>query len=517
MATKKTRTPSARAGSKDSHKVLAGSLRDAEARLRLIIDSVPAAITYFDLSKTMLSVNRFYEDLIEQRSEDLIGKKLWEIISAEEYEVIRPHVEKVLRGERAAYRRTRRRKDGSASEIQVQQVPDFDAEGKVRGAFSLVTDITELTRAEQMLNNQFHFVTQLIEAIPNPVFYKDAQGRYLGCNRAFEAYIGRPRAELIGKSVFDLSPRDLAEGYHAADQALFDKPGTQVYEASVLHADGTRHEVVFNKATFGWTGGQVAGLVGVILDVTALKRAEIQLQELNQNLEKRVRERTAELEALVREREAFSYSIAHDLRSPLGVIGSFSHLLGKDEGAKLSSEGRRQLQVIEDNTAHLVTLVDALLALAQVGRVRLERKPIDLGEIAATAAKSLGTQYPKAQILVGALPQVTGDPTLIQQVLYNLMDNALKYSARDPAPRVNVGWNQDVQACYVRDNGAGFEMRHADKLFSSFERLHSDPQIPGSGIGLAIVKRVIERHGGRVWAQSTPGRGATFYFTLGTA
>jgi light-regulated signal transduction histidine kinase (bacteriophytochrome) len=163
-----------------------------------------------------------------------------------------------------------------------------------------------------------------------------------------------------------------------------------------------------------------------------------------------------------------------------------------------------------------VTLVDALLALAQVGRVRLERKTVDLGEIAASAAKSLGTQYPGAQILVGALPQVAGDPTLIQQVLYNLMENGLKYSQKDAAPRVNVGWNQDVQACYVRDNGMGFEMRHADKLFNAFERLHADSNIPGSGIGLAIVKRVIERHGGRVWVQSTPGKGTTFYFTLGS-
>ena len=481
---------------------------------QLILDSVPAGITWFDLTERFLLVNRRYQELVERPAEQIVGHTIREVVGDEGYALIGAHIARVLGGESSTYERKLRRGDGSERVIQVQLVPELDASGKVRGGFGVILDVTELKRAEGMLKEQFHFVTQLLEAIPNPVFYKDAQGRYLGCNRAFETYIGRPRNELIGMSVFDLSPRDLAERYHAADRALFDKPGTQVYEASVLHADGTRHEVVFNKATFNWTGGELGGLVCVILDVTALKRAEVQLQELNQNLERRVAERTGELEAMVREREAFSYSIAHDLRSPLGVISSFAHLLAKDEGTRLSEEGRRQLNVIEGNVAHLVTLVDALLALAQVSRVRLERKTLDLGALAQAAAKSLGTQYPRAQILLGALPQVTGDPTLVQQVLYNLMDNALKYSARDAAPRVNVGWNQDVQACYVRDNGIGFEMRHADKLFNSFERLHADSDIPGSGIGLAIVKRVVERHGGRVWAQSTLGMGATFYFTL---
>ena len=243
-------------------------------------------------------------------------------------------------------------------------------------------------------------------------------------------------------------------------------------------------------------------------------RAERLLQEMNQTLEQRVAERTTDLQALVREREAFSYSIAHDLRSPLGVISGFCHILRKDEEMRLSPEGRQMLQVIENNVAHLVALIDALLVLAQVSRVNLERKPVDLGQIAAAAAEALSLRYPQAHVELGALPQVSGDPTLITQALSNLLDNALKYSSREAAPQISVGWNSEAQACYVRDNGVGFDMRHAAKLFGAFERLHTDADFPGSGIGLAIVHRVVERHGGRVWADASPGAGATFYFSL---
>ena len=243
-------------------------------------------------------------------------------------------------------------------------------------------------------------------------------------------------------------------------------------------------------------------------------RAEQSLQDLNHDLERRVIVRTTELQALAREREAFSYSIAHDLRSPLGVISGFAHMVAKDESA-ISAEGRRKLGVVEENIAHLVELVDDLLSLAQVNRAEIARAPLEMRALALAEIESLRARYPGAEVQLGEMPAAEGDATLLRQAFGNLLDNALKYSSRGQTARVEAGWSGPAQAYYVRDNGVGFDMNHAARMFGPFERLHDAGEFAGTGIGLAIVKRVIERHEGRVWVVSEPGKGATFYFQIG--
>ena len=246
----------------------------------------------------------------------------------------------------------------------------------------------------------------------------------------------------------------------------------------------------------------------------ALAEGANALREERDQLDRRVAERTAELEALLREMQAFSYSVAHDLRSPLGVISGFAHVVAKEESDRLSADGKRLLGVIEENVAHLVELVDDLLTLAQVNRAEIARTPLDMHAIAGATLEEQRLKYPGADVQVGDMPATEGDETLVRQVFSNLIENALKYCSRVAAPRVEVGWNGALRAYYVRDNGAGFDMKHAARMFGAFERLHDPGEFPGTGIGLAIVKRVIERHDGRVWAESAPGRGATFYFCL---
>lgn len=260
--------------------------------------------------------------------------------------------------------------------------------------------------------------------------------------------------------------------------------------------------------------GFAAVAVYAYYDIRRERVHAARFEQLSESLEERVRERTAALERANRELESYAYTVSHDLRSPLGVISGFSHVLAKDEAGRLSAEGRRQLGVIEGSVAHLVELVDDLLALANVNRATVARRPLDLRAMVATVLEDLQPRYPQTGTQLGPLPHAEGDATLVRQALVNLIDNAFKYSSRCDAPRVEVGWSNSALAYFVRDNGIGFDLRHAGRVFKPFERLHASGEFSGTGIGLAIVKGVVERHGGRVWAESKPGAGSTFWFTL---
>ena len=247
----------------------------------------------------------------------------------------------------------------------------------------------------------------------------------------------------------------------------------------------------------------------------ALSESEARYRNLAENLERRVEERTRELEVALKEMDAFSYSVSHDLRAPLRAIGAFAHMVREREAPALSDEGRRRLATVEANAVRMGQLVDDLLSLARLSRAPLAREALDVGALAAAVAAELRPQFPAARIEVGSLPPAHADPTLLRQILLNLVGNALKYSAKRPDARVEVLWDDQQGAYAIRDNGAGFDMQYAGKLFGAFERLHPESEFPGTGIGLAIVKRAVERHGGRVWAEAAPGAGATFYFALG--
>ena len=233
-------------------------------------------------------------------------------------------------------------------------------------------------------------------------------------------------------------------------------------------------------------------------------------------LEQRVRERTAQLEAANLELQAFSYSVSHDLRAPLRAVDGYARMLEEDYAAKLDDEGRRLLGVVRESANRMGQLIDDLLKFSQVGRKALARAPLDMRAVASEVAGELGAAYPKARIALDALPQAQGDRALMRQVWSNLIGNGLKYSSKGERPAVQIGGKVDgAEAVYwVRDNGAGFDMRYADKLYGVFQRLHSQEEFTGTGVGLAIVQRVVLRHGGRVWAEGKVGEGACFYFSL---
>jgi len=245
-------------------------------------------------------------------------------------------------------------------------------------------------------------------------------------------------------------------------------------------------------------------------------RAEAEVRSLNLGLEERVRERTAELEAANRDLESFSYSISHDLRAPLGAIHGFAHLLRTQETVRLSEDGAHLLAMLESNAARTTEMLGGLLEFSRLGRKPVSKTEVSMSALVHEVLQALRArpEAARAELRLGPLPACRGDPLLLRQVWSNLIGNALKYSRqRDPAV-VEIGYQPATGGYFVRDNGAGFDMRHADKLFGVFERLHSEAEFEGTGVGLAIVRRIIERHGGSISAEAEPGGGATFRFAL---
>jgi light-regulated signal transduction histidine kinase (bacteriophytochrome) len=273
-----------------------------------------------------------------------------------------------------------------------------------------------------------------------------------------------------------------------------------VAETRVRCADGSFMTVSVVGAPVRDVAGEILHWVGINTDVSARKEAETQLEAAN------------------RELEAFSYSVSHDLRAPLRAIDGFSRILLDEHAGALDAEARRLLEKVVRNTQQMARLIDDLLAFSRVGRRELEPRRVKILPTVRAAAEEQRAIYPDRDfdVRLGDLPDIFGDAPMLRQVIYNLVANAFKFSHTRERPVVEAGsFEQPGETVYfVRDNGVGFDPRYADKLFGVFQRLHSTRDFEGTGVGLAIVKRVVERHGGRVWAESEPDAGATFYFSI---
>jgi PAS domain S-box-containing protein len=337
-----------------------------------------------------------------------------------------------------------------------------------------------------------------------------------------------PRSDVLGEYFWD-TPwwRDLPEMRATWPARLRDaaaRQGPLLSEDLFNNADGELRIAQAAITAIRDENGAIEFFVVQATDITERKRAEAKIAQLNAELEGRVRERTAQLRVANMELESFSYSIAHDLRAPLSAIDGFSHLLEKSMDGLQAEKPRHYLGRIRAGVKQMGDLTDALLSLAHVSRIELQMAPVDLSQLAHEVLQQCAERDPgrvvQTTVESGAGMTVAGDPRLLRQVMANLIGNAWKFTSQRADARIEVGsmvWADGAPVCFVRDNGVGFDMAYAQKLFGAFQRLHAPREFTGTGIGLANVHRIVTRHNGRVWAEAEPDKGATFYFRLGTA
>lgn len=480
-----------------------------EAQLAGFFHSSPAAHAISRFPDGMhVEVNEAWLRTMGYSREEVIGRTAMELgLWANPEERTRWVSEVMKTGRLLAYPTRHRRKDGAVRDILLS-AEVVEMEGGPHFFISIV-DVT----AEQLAQRATEELAKFFRSSPAAhVIVRADTGVHVEVNDAWMRTFGYAREEVIGRSALELGMWPEPEQRERLWQEIAAAGRVDRFAARIRCKNGNVLDVRLSVETI-----EIGGVRHILIsteDVTAEMRAQAEIQRLNATLEQRVRDRTTELEAANRELESFSYSVSHDMRAPIRAILGFTEILRAEHAGRLGGDAQRLLDRVTRAAAHMGQLIDALLELSRLMRRPLAREPIDLTRVAQTIFDELRERAPERSVAAIVAPGLDAfaDPVLIRSVLENLIDNAWKYTSRTAAGRIEVGRTDG--AFYVRDNGAGFDMGYVDRLFRPFERLHRAEEFPGTGVGLATVERIVRRHGGRVWAEGAPGKGATFYFTL---
>jgi PAS domain S-box-containing protein len=525
------------------------SLRESEERFRILADATPLMIWMIDAEKKCSWVNR--------TRLRFTGRSLDQELTGGLTEAVHPE-DRVRWQQNYAAACDRRqpfeieyrlqKHDGEYRWVFDQGVPYFTKSGSFVGYLGCCMDVTERKQAEEALESRFDElrVTQqtlqaqndqlalsrqalelersryreLFDSAPVGYILTNPQGIIQKVNQAAADLLHEDQQFLIGLPFARLLVREERAVFFANLGRLTRRevPRIENWEALMQPHDGPTFPSALLVNLVQDENAQLTGLRWIVRDITERKQAEEKVLRLNAELEERVRDRTAALEKANRELEAFSYSVSHDLRAPLRSITGFSTALLEEYADKLDEQGAKYLRFAHDAGLRMTRLIEDLMELSRATRAELREQEIDLTALATLVVTELRKREPRRTVEVDIAPSLRahGDEGLLRIALENLLGNAWKFTNRQSQPRIEVGSfeREGARLYFVRDNGAGFDMAQANRLFGVFQRLHSQDEFPGTGIGLATVRRIFNRHGGEVWAESKINEGATFYFTL---
>lgn len=512
-------------------KQIEAALRESERRFRILFEHAGVGVAQIDsITGQFIQVNQKYCDIVGYTRQEMQRLDFQSITHPDDLQADLDLMERLKKGQIPEFALEKRyfRKDGSLVWVNLIVTPLWRLGQSPDTHIAVVHDITERKRAENELRESEKRFRVLFENVGVGVAQGDSNtGRFLKVNQKYSAILGYSREEMENIDFPSITyPDDLQKNLDLLEQLKRGEIPEFTMEKRYVRKDGTLVWVLLTVSPLWNPGEPPSTHITVVHDITEQKRAEYalryseaEIRKLNTELERRVAERTLQLEVANKELEAFAYSVSHDLRAPLRAIDGFSRILINEYAGELSTEARELIDMVRSANDSMSQLVDALLGLSRMTRAEVHREQIDLIPLARSVLESLSQEQPEREVewLVVGQAIADGDSRLLRVVLENLLGNAWKFTSKNERARIEFGMETRAGETiyFVRDNGAGFNSRYADKLFGAFQRLHRSDEFEGTGIGLATVQRIIHRHGGRIWAESEVGQGATFYFTLG--
>ena len=488
------------------------------SRLAAIVESTDDAIISKTLDGIVLTWNSGAERLYGYSAAEVIGRPLQLTVPPDRQDELPAILERIPHAEFVERHETVRvRKDGRRLDVSITVSPTRGRDGQINGASVIARDITERKQLERAVRESEQRLRRFVDSNIVGIVIANANGDILEANDYYLRLIGFSRQQLeVGKVDWRaITPPEWLPADEQAIRELRERGTCTPYEKEYVRPDGTRVPVFLADTMLPGPEEQIAAFA---LDLTERKRAEGEIRTLNAELEQRVRERTGQLESANKELEAFSYSVSHDLRAPLRAIDGFARILSEDYTARLDEEGLRLLAIICAEAKRMGQLIDDLLAFARLTRQPMQSTSVDMTALAEDVFQECLAQAPgrTVRFTLHPLPQAQGDRAMLRQAWTNLISNAIKYTRRREVAEIEIdGCTQQGEHLYsVKDNGVGFDMRYAHKLFGVFQRLHSEHEFEGTGVGLALVQRVVHRHGGRVWADARVDQGAAFHVAL---